>query len=1278
MTKICTNKNRLIRGGTSQKERLLDAFGKDYVHIDEHTFSDLLVFAKKYADRLKYYNIDNLVSGDWSDFFSSDVSFLIAIIAENDLSAYERGFELILNNLKGTSDPAVDGELEALYEAPNTVGGLLQPPVLADLPAFIPSFKQVFDYILSLATHLDRQVKELPDSTALKSFAQSVIRQHCRSPLKKLLGVYKTGLDAAEGGSPDFTLLDNDRRDVFPSVSAIQPLFTQDVVQKGLSEAWFEADAYGSLSDLYDALVYTDYAEVYGNLSGSITTPGQVEQLARAALESITAVFESLGKAIAQIVFEAPKFLDETLDEWPEHQAHVALYLVFLKLFRFAQDRLNGLKERHVDYYYKEVLRLKEKGATPDEVHLVLQLAKHVEDYLLKEKTAFKGGKDGEGKEVVYKMPDSTALNKAQIAQLKSIYHTKFNGKIYAAPVVNSEDGQGAELTSADGQWKPFGPVTRYTGDATQAHPEEPKAPVSGDDEIALFEQLAQVAETGFAIASPNLFLREGERTISLTLTAALINETGEAANTSGWRSGHFKILLTSEEGWLEKTPTSIPTFSGNQLRIICHLSADDPPVLPYDPEIHLDNFPTSAPIVKVLLQESNGTSIYNELRKLEIRSVHTKVEVEEVKDLIVQNEVGRLDLSKPLTPFGAQPRIGSAFIIGNNEVFQKKLTEALTINLVWDGLEDVANVFKPSGNVQARVEYLENNAWKNGIDKKSLINASLSSPQSSLSESTAGNLAKIGRNNLSRFDYSPNTPYSVRSKDGYIRLALDDSFGHQDFLREYPKALIQFSVDANTRNGVHSNFWNGSKIVLTDPPYAPTFKELSLSYTAESSFDFSELEEDVFEKREEQFFHVHAFGQSEEHPLLNQSGQATTLIPQYDYEGNLYLGVKDVLPQQSVSILFQVAEGSANPLAEKQEVDWFYLYNNNWVKFESADYADQTNGLLQSGVIQFFLPRKINSDNSWLPSGFTWLRAGVATSSDAISNLVGVEAQAVKVRFADQDNAEDFLATPLEAGTIKKLLRSDASIKKIAQPYSSFGGSVKEQRSHFYKRASERLRHKDRAISIWDYERLVLEAFPELYKVKCLNHTELRKNPDDPNRKFINGLAPGYVLFIAVPDLKNRNAVDPLKPYTSLNTLDQIKQFLQKRTSPHVRLDVVNPLFESVQLEFEAQFHPGKDFTIYKKILEQEIIAFLSPWAFEEQESKDIEFGGSICKSVLLDFVEERPYVDFVTEFKMNQLTGPDLPDHLDIEEAVASTPRSILVSNETHTIIEQSKNCI
>jgi hypothetical protein len=73
--------------------------------------------------------------------------------------------------------------------------------------------------------------------------------------------------------------------------------------------------------------------------------------------------------------------------------------------------------------------------------------------------------------------------------------------------------------------------------------------------------------------------------------------------------------------------------------------------------------------------------------------------------------------------------------------------------------------------------------------------------------------------------------------------------------------------------------------------------------------------------------------------------------------------------------------------------------------------------------------------------------------------------------------------------------------------------------------------------------------------------------------------------------------------------------------------------------------------------------VKFLSPWAFEE--GMDIAFGGRIHKSSLIDFVEERAYVDYVTAFRMYH-TGGDGKKSGDLDEASASLPLSILVSAE------------
>jgi hypothetical protein len=229
------------------------------------------------------------------------------------------------------------------------------------------------------------------------------------------------------------------------------------------------------------------------------------------------------------------------------------------------------------------------------------------------------------------------------------------------------------------------------------------------------------------------------------------------------------------------------------------------------------------------------------------------------------------------------------------------------------------------------------------------------------------------------------------------------------------------------------------------------------------------------------------------------------------------------------------------------------------------------------------------------------------------------------------------------------------SAIKNITQPYASFGGRPVESGENFYTRVSERLKHKARAITIWDYEHLILEAFPLVHKVKCLNHTRYIDSD-------YNELSPGHVTLITIPDLQYRNDINPLRPYTNQNLLLQIAAFLKKKISCHVQLHVCNPDFEEVQLKFNLKLALGyDDFTIYANQLKEEITAFLSPWAFGTGQ---LHFGGTVYKAVLINFIEERPYVDFITEATLVHYDATGKIIKTDNDEINASDAKTILVS--------------
>ena len=380
------------------------------------------------------------------------------------------------------------------------------------------------------------------------------------------------------------------------------------------------------------------------------------------------------------------------------------------------------------------------------------------------------------------------------------------------------------------------------------------------------------------------------------------------------------------------------------------------------------------------------------------------------------------------------------------------------------------------------------------------------------------------------------------------------------------------------------------------------------------------------------------------------------------DSVGELYIGLSNLETPQNLSLLVQVAEGSADPEVLPPSITWSYLQDNEWVDFAPDQIlAERTRGLIASGVVRLALPREANQSHTLLPDGKHWLRAAVSTSPTGVCDIVGVHAQAATVRFEDSQNADSHLAAPLRAETIAKLVERDAGIRAVTQPYASFGARPVEDQSAFNRRVSERLRHKDRAWSIWDYERLVLEAFPEIYKVKCLSHTH----------KDVEAV-PGFVTVVVIANAFNRNAIDPLKPRASSALLDRVREFLLERTTTFLgqvapdgtaSLSVVNPDYVEVKTDFKVRFKPGVDVGHSLGQLDEDLRDYLAPWT--QEHGRDIGFGGAIHASTLVDFIDERDYVEAITDFKL--FAGDS-----EVQRAAAEAAWSILTSAPAHDLRE------
>jgi Baseplate J-like protein len=1266
----CCDKNPLQRNGINQQQRYQPSLKPGYISVDERDFADWIFFADEFSHYINYYDTKGTLSGNWDLFFASDISAILGSIAVQDVDVYRRSIKQRFDFIKDDENAA-------------------------NLPAVKQKLNELFSAILTLSKSFDNYLKKLPDKNidgktdfVFKTNLLNLIQTKLAPALKRLLRYYFAvdGVDEnnVSDGSADY--LENSDMAGWKVLNRQVEGAELTIWNDDLSSNWWSTGEPDWKTYVKNTALSPDIS-VFGP---DAWLPDVYRRINHAVNHNLfSSVFDQYLQVYTRIVQDAEKTLLATLENWNIHPPHYALFLSFLKLFRFSQTQINTLTKRHLDFYYKEILQLRPKEAEPNHAHILVELAKPVDDYALEADTEFKAGKDSEGKEVLYTLDTETTFNKAKAVLLKTVYKGNDKGKddhhltedpaslmvdnkyrLFASPVTNSDDGLGAKLRSANKEWHPYANKKFTDGQLT---------------DIAMPD-----AQIGFALASHYLFLAEGERVIKIRLAAG--------ADNSKLFNRSIECYLTTEKGWLkiaDDTSTSISAIASGTMSegsVSCAeftitLHGEVPAITDYNAAIHGGTFNVSVPLLKVILKNDDLTSYqYEELKGIMITKTEIRVQVGNltaysqtgVKQLILSNDFGSIDAAKAFQPFGGQPARDNSLVIGSKEIFSKKKA-TIRCNLEWANLpadpfaidydpEDVNADYYPHTNLK----YLAAGTWNNLNTDLSIFNASAQEVCFPSSAVSIPDKAIVKYKEL--YD-----SYQINDASGFIKISLKGDFGHKTFIDALSTYLIEKANKTSPATYSTKPF----------EPYTPLIKALSLSYSAYSIHALNENVKAKFDGREIQFFHIYPFGEAEQHAYLSGKNEDQFLLPQFTHNdpvsgtvyhsGEFYIGLEKLTAEQSVNILFQMMEGSSDPLVAKPEkhVHWSYLSNNKWLDFDDQQISDATLQLVQSGIISFVIPEEATTINNILPTGYLWIRAAVESAAEAICKLITIDAQAAVVTFSPHDNAADFLDTVLAAGTVSKLKIPTSSVKKVEQPYSSFGGRTKENSEKYYVRVSERLRHKARAITIWDYEHLVLEAFPAIHKVKCLNHTKFDINEQTKLVEY-NEVAPGHVTIITIPDLKNRNDSNPLRPYTNQDVLSNIEEYLKEKISCHVNLKVKNPRFEEVWLSFKLMLMKGyDDFTFYSNQLKEEITQFLTPWAYNSDI--DIQFGGKIQKSTLIDFIEERPYVDYILDVEMYHNTNPDNEDtggcdedkkdekpgeSGDLEEVEASTARSILVS--------------
>lgn len=504
--------------------------------------------------------------------------------------------------------------------------------------------------------------------------------------------------------------------------------------------------------------------------------------------------------------------------------------------------------------------------------------------------------------------------------------------------------------------------------------------------------------------------------------------------------------------------------------------------------------------------------------------------------------------------------------------------------------------------------------------------------------------------------------PPTLEARRRLNKLVLEDAFPKQ--LSKTPVPLLE---------GLRQELGNMARMLekvkggIPHEPYTPTIRAIEMDYRATADI------------REIQLIHLYPFCHTSKRVHFDLTGarQATsrpTLVPTLTDEGTLFIGLEKVRPGATVHLLFQFAEATADSEERSPDIRWDFLTANRWQSLRAGFeiVSDTTRGMTRSGIVKITLPREIsNVGNTVMPptkerEHLYWLRVSARSAASGVAELVDVHAQAALATYqAVPEAASDRVGKALPPNSLNKPIQPDFNIKKVAQPYESFGGRLPEIKGHFHVRVSEHLRHKGRGVDAFDMERLVLEAFPMLFKCKCITHT-LGLSAHRYRRDL--EVAPGFVVVAVIPDLRQLKAGDRLEPRAPAVLLDDVQTYLEERSSVFARIRVMNPRYEKLRVEAKVRLRKGYDEQHYSARLKTDLTQFLAPWHLGDSDK--LSFGRHVVYSDVITLLENLDYVDVVTDLSLIDSEG------IRRREVVPLTARSIPTGGRICITIDKSVN--
>lgn len=780
----------------------------------------------------------------------------------------------------------------------------------------------------------------------------------------------------------------------------------------------------------------------------------------------------------------------------------LALLLVYIRNYCHVAGKFNDTLLSLPRTYHDDILRVRQRPIEPDYTYLVVQPKD--EGFTLYENTPFLAGNIG-GQDVYYHTQSPQYLTGGKLTRACTVF-------------LRQHPSEKNRL---------------YTQEIDFANP---------SDCTVLFDPSRPTdAPCGWMLESHMFLLEEGKRhvTVSFRLTAPSVSLLAQHRPTEADLSGAFTLRASYAEGWMNYLPSVTLTEADGSTHLTFQFTIIEAeyPLSPCQEEIH--HTATTYPCLQILARNENCP--YDWAHHLSFDRIGIDVHVEGIRHFNLYNELGEIDSAQAFYPFGTQAERGTWFMFSHNETNKKTLRE-LSLKGTWNKLPSTTDGYTgiyrnytqepPLTNESfiIKTEYQQNEKWYPCPD--TLLPLFSTHEEGTPSETATIPFRMTDDHGLpiAEQPYLPNTAYQ-RGTNLLFRVTLHApaiGFGMDEYRRLFAEVMIY-----------NSSRKEKEQKEIPASPTVPLLSDVELSYKASWNSDDPAANPARLQR-------IADYNEYEECPLPPTSA-SYPFVEDLRNEHNLYLQFTGLRTDRKLSMYVDLSyicqdmflsDGSFTSEAPYLELD--YRKDGQWFPLK-PEYLllEATCGLTQNGFIELSIPQELRN------TPYLWLRARLQGHTGQYPAIRHLFLNCLKVVANGGDGA------PLPAETIQKMQIEDPRVASILQPLPGFGGRPAEAVADVSIRQSARIAHRNRAVTPKDYERMVLEQFPDLLKVHCLSNmcTEERD------------------VYVVVFSYTEGNPY----PTTPAWRLAEIRNWLSTRISPFVSLKVCNPCYRKVDIVCKA-----------------------------------------------------------------------------------------------------------